>query len=192
MEQQPALTEQARAAWSSFLHPGSWALDATAGNGRDTAALAAAVSPGGRVFALDIQEDALRRTAALLEKQHLLDAVTLINGDHGKLRDYLPCAVRGRIDLACFNLGYLPGSDHALVTQPESTLSALQESLRLLAPAGALSVIAYRGHQGALEEARLVQAFFETLPAPWKCRQLVATGSDRRPGPVWFLASGAP
>lgn len=192
MAPHPALTERAQAAWAAFLRPGSWAIDATAGNGRDTAALAAAVSPGGRVFAFDIQDEALRSTAALLEKQQRLDAVTLIRGDHRNLREYLPCGARGRIDLVCFNLGYLPGGDHAIATRPESTRAGLHESLLLLAPTGALSVIVYRGHAGALEEAESVQSFFESLPAPWECRQLVATGSAHRPGPAWFLASARP
>lgn len=192
MPPQSALTEQARTGWATFLRPGSWALDATAGNGHDTAALAEAVSPGGHVFALDIQNEALRSTAALLEKRELLKVVSLIKGDHGQMRTFLPCGIRGRLNLVCFNLGYLPGGDHGLATRPESTLAALHESLLLLAPGGALSVIAYRGHEGAMDEARVVRAFFETLPDPWQCHQSVATGSDRRPGPVWFLASARP
>jgi hypothetical protein len=97
--------------------------------------------------------------------------------------------MRGEVDLICFNLGYLPTGDHNITTSRESTVPALYESLLLLKPDGALSVIAYRGHEGAQEEAVSVEGFFMKLPAPWKCVQHVATGTEENPGPVWWMAS---
>ena len=184
-----ALTETAQAAWAPYLHPGDWAVDATAGNGWDTLFLARAVAPGGRVFAIDRQEPALAATAARLGENGLLDLVTLIRGDHARMRDYLACGVRGAVSLVCFNLGYLPGGDHGITTLPETTLPALLEALLLLKPEGALSVFAYRGHEGAMREAETVEHFFHNLPAPWKCTREVKTGSPENPGPVWWMAS---
>ncbi|HSH09275.1 MAG TPA: class I SAM-dependent methyltransferase, partial [Oceanipulchritudo sp.] len=102
------LTEIAQEAWKIHLRQGSWAIDATAGNGLDTEFLARNVGPDGRVFAIDIQELAVQNTARRLEEAGLLDRVTLIRGDHARMRDSLACGMRGRIDLICFNLGYLP------------------------------------------------------------------------------------
>jgi hypothetical protein len=58
------------------------------------------------------------------------------------------------------NLGYLPGGDPALITRPDSTLAALQQSLHLLAPRGRLVVTVYPGHPGGAEEGAVVNAFF--------------------------------
>lgn len=188
MERQP-LTELAQEAWREYLSPGSWAIDATAGNGSDTAFLASCIKPGGRVFAFDIQESAIKTTASLLEREDLLGLVTLIRGSHARMREQLACGVRGQVDLVCFNLGYLPNGDHNLTTSPESTIPALHEALLLLSSSGALSVMAYRGHPGGLEEAGAVKTFFDNLPRPWKTVRHEATGSENNPGPVWWLAT---
>lgn len=183
------LTEIAHRAWCRFLGPGAWAVDATAGNGYDTVVLARSVAPSGHVFAFDIQDAALRATARRLERAGLMDRVTLVKGDHSRMRNNLPCGITGRVGLVCFNLGYLPFGSHAVTTLPETTLPALHEALLLLEPKGALSVIAYRGHAGGMAEAEAVGRFFEErLPSPWRCLEHEATGSAERPGPVWWLA----
>lgn len=186
------LTEIAQSTWLDHVHAGDWVLDATAGNGGDTAFLARRVGPQGRVFAIDIQESALRATADRLQREVLLARVTLVQGDHARLLELLPCGVRGRLRLVCFNLGYLPGGDHHCTTLPDSTRLALQASLLLLADEGTLSVMAYRGHPGGLEEADVVQSFMDHLPRPWVCLQHLATGSHANPGPVWWLVGRKP
>ena len=183
----PRLTEIAHSAWESFLPPGSWALDATAGNGHDTEFLARAVGPKGRVFAVDIQDAALRTTADRLGKAGLLERITLVRGDHAQLRSLLPCATAGQVSLACFHLGYLPTGDHNVTTRPETTLPALHATLLLLSPAGALSVMVYRGHPGGMREAETVDHFMQSLPAPWRCLAHESTGTPSHPGPVWWF-----
>ena len=190
MPERLPLTDIAHQGWAPYLHPGAWAIDATSGNGFDTEYLAHALSPGGRVFAIDLQESAVRETARRIESAGLLDVVTLIRGNHARMREILACGIRGQIDFICFNLGYLPNGDHDLTTRRETTLPALHEALLLLKPEGALSVIAYRGHSGAIEEADTVERFFTTLPPPWRCIAHQATGSEARPGPVWWMATG--
>jgi 16S rRNA C1402 N4-methylase RsmH len=190
MPGRPPLTDIAHRAWAPFLRPGAWAIDATAGNGHDTEFLARAVAPDGRVFAIDIQESAVKATGKRLEGAGLLDRVTLVREDHSRMRNVLACGIRARIDLICFNLGYLPHGNKAITTCLETTLPALHESLLLLNPAGALSVIAYRGHEGAQEEAEIVERFFNTLPPPWACILHEPTGSEDNPGPVLWMASG--
>jgi SAM-dependent methyltransferase len=186
------LTEVAQQAWAHTLRPGAWAIDATAGNGLDTEFLARSVSPGGHVFAFDIQDQALTATAGRLERAGLSAAVTLIRASHADMRAHLPCSSAGHIDLVCFNLGYLPAGDHALTTRTQTTIPALNEAIGLLRPSGVLSVIAYRGHLGAMEEAEAVAAFFDSLPDPWTCLQHEETGSSARPGPVWWMAGRKP
>ena len=55
-----------------------------------------------------------------------------------------------------FNLGYLPGGDKSLVTNPESTARALRSALQLLKPGGLLTVVTYLAHPGGAEEDRIV------------------------------------
>lgn len=190
MSPRPALTEMAHAAWAPYLQGPAWAIDATAGNGHDTVFLARTVGEQGRVVAVDIQQCALDTTRQQLEREGLERRVDLVRGDHARLRDLVGCQLRGTIRLICFNLGYLPTGDHAITTSAVSTLTALYEALLLLDPAGALSVIAYRGHPGGMEEAEAVGRFFAKLPPPWRCQHHVPTGTEERPGPVWWLASG--
>lgn len=65
------------------------------------------------------------------------------------------------------NLGYLPGGDQTLITLPETTLTALQQSLDLLVVGGRLAVTVYPSHAGGAEEAQVVDVFFGNL-----CRDL--------------------
>jgi predicted methyltransferase len=189
MSGRQALTEIAQQEWLPFLNEGCWAIDATAGNGFDTEFLARTVGPQGRIYAFDVQACAIQSTRKRLENAGLLDRVSLIQGDHARMREELACGLRGQIQLICFNLGYLPTGDHAITTQSGSTIQALYSSLLLLSPGGALSVIAYRGHHGGMAEAESVGRFFAELPSPWACIRHESTGTESNPGPVWWMAS---
>lgn len=50
--------------------------------------------------------------------------------------------------LVTFNLGYLPGGDHTVVTNVDTTIQALQASSNVLQSGGLISVVAYVGHPG--------------------------------------------
>ncbi|MFG0333816.1 MAG: FAD-dependent oxidoreductase, partial [Maioricimonas sp. JB049] len=156
------LTQQAHDVVREVVVPGDVAVDATAGNGHDTRLLAQLVGDGGKVFAFDVQENALARTAKRLREAGL-NNVTLLQRDHAELAEALPGDLHGRVAAVMFNLGYLPGSDHAIVTRTGSTLPALQAALVLLRPGGVLTVMVYRGHPGGQEEAAAVQHFLEGL-----------------------------
>lgn len=62
-----------------------------------------------------------------------------------------------------FNLGYLPGGDKQIVTRSDTTIRALSLVLPLLSRTGALSVIAYAGHPGGMEETKAVVAWARRL-----------------------------
>lgn len=148
------ITELARKQVSGVLQKGDIAVDATAGKGRDTLFLAQLVSPGGRVYAFDIQQAALRRTAALLERNDLVAGVTLIHDGHESMASHVgvPAAA------VMFNLGYLPGGDHSIVTRPETTRQGLAAALRLLKPGGLVTLVLYPGHTwGTKEKTALLE-----------------------------------
>ena len=62
------------------LQEGHSVADLGAGQGAFTAALSKAVGPSGRVFAIDIDESAIKALRAKVEKQSLKN-VTVIHGD---------------------------------------------------------------------------------------------------------------
>ncbi len=144
------ITEMAHLYIKTALQEGGVAVDATAGNGLDTLFLARQVGPGGRVYAFDIQEEALRRTSALLQRENLLERVKLIRVGHEQMSAHVTEAVSA----VMFNLGYLPGGDHSMVTVKETTLTALKEALSLLQNGGVITVVAYPGHHGGKEELK--------------------------------------
>lgn len=138
---------------------GGIAVDATAGNGYDTALLAELVGPQGQVYAFDIQRQALERTAERLEKLGFRDRVTLIEDGHQFLQRYVTCG----IDAAIFNLGYLPGGDKTIITRPDTTLQALRSAVAQLNQGGLVVLVIYTGHSGGRQELAAILDFVKEL-----------------------------
>lgn len=159
----PSVLSLAHQCVAAALEPGATAIDATAGNGYDTLFLADQVGPNGRVFAFDVQQQALRATRARLERADAIAPVTLLHQSHDTIPAALPNALHGTVEAAMFNLGYLPRSDKAIITAPETTLPALDHALALLRPGGLLTAVLYRGHAGGPEEADAVRSWAAAL-----------------------------
>ena len=154
------VTERAHQSVRAVVRPGDHVVDATAGNGHDTLLLARLVGPDGRVIAFDVQEEAIAATRCRLAVNGIEEGrVFFVNGSHTMLRQHVdrPVAV------VMFNLGYLPGSDHAHTTTRDETLIALAEGWETLRESGILSVVCYRGHPGGAEEAAGVLEYAEGL-----------------------------
>jgi len=151
-------TARAHREIAAVLREGDTAIDATAGNGHDTAFLAKLVGETGKVIAFDVQEQAIASTRERLAAHDLLDRVTLIHGSHASIADH---AQPGSVAAVMFNLGYLPGADHAVITQTAETLHALDEALRTLKPDGILTIVCYPGHEGGDRESAAVVTWAE-------------------------------
>ena len=145
------------------LKPGDHALDATAGNGYDSTVMATLVGAEGRIIAIDIQQAAIDATRTRLEAAGCLAQAELLVADHAQALASLCSKYAQTINAITFNLGYLPGSDKSIQTEPESTLSALRSASELLKSDGLLLVIAYRGHDGGQTEANRVAAWMQTV-----------------------------
>ena len=142
------------------LSEGDSAVDATMGNGHDTEALCRLVGPSGRVYAFDIQPQAVENTRLRLLEAGLADRASLFCLGHEHLAEAVPVPVRA----VMFNLGWLPGGDHGITTLLPTTLSAVEQALSLLLPGGVLVLCAYPGHpEGAREKESLI-SFFSSLP----------------------------
>lgn len=131
-------------------------IDATAGNGHDTLFLAQRVGSYGKVYAFDIQKEALVRTEAQLAAAGLTN-VRLIHDDHANMANVIEPVDRGRVACVMFNLGYLPRGDKTVITQPSSTCAAIEAAARLLLFGGRMTILAYPGHPGGFEEMEAVE-----------------------------------
>ena len=143
------------------LRPGDTAVDATLGNGHDACRLAALVGRRGKLIGFDVQEEAVRRSEALLRENGLLDRCELHTVGH----EHIAEVVREPVRLIVFNLGWLPGGDKRITTRWETTSRAVGDALTLLEPMGVLTLCAYPGHaEGETELANLAQFFASLRP----------------------------
>ena len=142
------------------LKNGGRALDGTAGNGRDTLFLEQLVGGNGKVWAFDIQAQALSNTAGLLRENGVEERVELIAASHADLADY----VREPLDAAMFNFGYLPGGDKTVTTKAGSSVRAMQAATALLAEGGLLTAVVYSGHPAGRAEAAAIEQWAAALP----------------------------
>ncbi|HMQ10456.1 MAG TPA: class I SAM-dependent methyltransferase [Oligoflexia bacterium] len=138
-------------------------IDATCGNGHDTKFLLENTQAQGRVFAFDVQEQALLETqkkcTPILGNKQLI----CFHTSHAQMSSSIPKSIHQHIDLIMFNLGYLPGGQNKhLCTQKESTLSALEQCLFLLKPGGLISILAYPGHSQGKVEKESIEKWLHT------------------------------
>ncbi|MGL4422203.1 MAG: class I SAM-dependent methyltransferase [Gemmataceae bacterium] len=163
MRHLPRATTLAHMALRDVLGPGDAVIDATVGNGRDTLFLAERVGPTGMVIGFDLQAMAIAAAQARLAEARI-EHVQLIQADHARLAECVPQKWHGLIRAVVFNLGYLPDGDPLIITQPSSTISAIDSAAKLLHSHGVISIVAYRGHAGGAEELQALLEHFADHP----------------------------
>lgn len=141
------------------VRPGDRVVDATCGNGHDTLLLARLVGVAGRVWAFDLQDEALAATRKLLTEAGCMTQTELVAAGHERLAEF----VGEPVSAVVFNLGYLPGGDKSFVTCQKTTLAALDQAARLILPGGFIAVCVYTGHPGGREEGEEVTRWGASL-----------------------------
>lgn len=141
------------------IKEGAFCIDTTAGKGHDTVFLANLAGSAGKVLAMDIQPQALEAAAALVHKQGLQQVEFVLDG-HEHMAQY---AEAGTVDCIVFNLGYLPGGDHAIATKADTTIAALEQGLELLKPLGIISLAIYHGGDTGFAERDAVLQWLKQL-----------------------------
>ena len=142
------------------LCDGDVAVDFTMGNGNDTLFLSRTVGEHGRVYAFDIQEEALASTEKHLKENGAPQNYTLICASHHRVREF----VHEPIKAGMFNLGYLPRSGRkSVTTMRETTLPAVEAAIDMLVPDGVLIVAIYPGHEEGALEGEMLREYFSTL-----------------------------
>ncbi|MEJ9302673.1 class I SAM-dependent methyltransferase [Priestia megaterium] len=152
----------ARTLLTNAVVQGDVAIDATAGNGHDTLFLANLVGDTGHVYGFDIQPQAIQATQQRLTEHHVENRVTLIQESHSNI-NMLPRSIKRRVTGAVFNLGYLPGGDKDIVTTSETTISAIEQLLDLLAPEGVIVLVIYHGHEQGKQERDDLLTYVQNL-----------------------------
>lgn len=151
-----SLTDDAHALIQShFQDKGrSLAIDATCGNGHDTAFL---IELGfKKVVGFDVQAMAIQATRELLGNT---ESVVLIQDSHANLAEHID----DRVDCLMFNFGYLPMGDKEITTEAQSSVAALQAGLDLLSEHGLMSLMCYPGHPAGAQETQAIRDWFASL-----------------------------
>ena len=158
---------------AEVISAGDLVVDLTAGTGKDTLFLYQLVGVSGQVVSVDIQLHALETTRSRLETvgatsrlvkgdiQPLprIAGIYLVQQDHANIATIVPPEPQAIIA----NLGFYPDGDHSIITQPQTTVMALQQSCEVLAIGGRLAVMVYPWHQGGEAEGLVVSDFFSAL-----------------------------
>lgn len=139
---------------------GDLCIDATAGNGNDTELLCQLVGESGKVWAFDIQNQAVENTKKRLAQAGLDDRAEVLQESHTAMANY---ADEASISCIVFNFGYLPGGDHNLATKKETSITAIYEGLRLLKKDGIMSLCIYSGGDSGFEERDAILEELKTL-----------------------------
>ena len=144
-----------------LVHP-RLCVDATCGNGGDTAFLCRLTAPEGRVLGFDIQPEAIASTRARLEQAGVPAGQYALHCDsHAHLLQYVQ---PGTADAVMFNFGWLPGADHAVFSTADSSIPALEAALQAVRPGGVVSAILYSGAVIGTDEKQAVLAWLRALP----------------------------
>ena len=136
---------------------GDTVIDATMGRGRDTLLLALLAGETGKVYAFDIQPEALTSTRALLEENNITNT-TLILDSHHNMANYVKNA-KGVV----FNFGFLPGGDHSVFSHSDTSIKAIEAALGIINLDGFVSICSYYGGDTGFEEKDNILAFLENL-----------------------------
>ena len=132
------------------LYSGAKVVDATMGNGYDTLWLCELVGESGKVYAFDVQQEAVDRTAERLENASMRDRACLFCVGHERMGE----VITEPVDAVLFNLGWLPGAEHGVTTQTTTTLKAAEAALELLREEAIMTICIYPGHEEGTREKR--------------------------------------
>lgn len=175
--------------WQQTIRPGSFIVDATAGNGGDTAFLCKLTGPKGRVLAMDIQQQAVEHARARLKEEGLEGIGQVILADHSQLERYVPAE---SADCIVFNFGWLPGGNHEIFTKKETSIPAVQQALRCLRPGGLLSLCLYYGRNNGYEERDALLSLVRELDhRQFTVMELSFSNRLKDPPmPIWIIKEG--
>ncbi len=145
--------------FNNYLDKHDILIDATCGNGKDTLFLANKLNSEGKLYAFDIQKEAIENTKHKVKVNTLKGNINYINDGHENMDEYVDESVDGII----YNLGFLPGSNKDIKTEKDTTITSLNKSLDLLNVGGLIVAVIYSEHEGGFDEKEAVLNFARKL-----------------------------
>lgn len=182
--QQARLTNIAQEFWRQVLMQGDTCVDATAGNGHDTAFLAQAVGPTGTVHAFDVAAAALEATRQRVKRSVAAADAPAVHCHHASHADLLQHVAPCSASLVVFNLGMflcclglvgVPWLQHQYIP-PAAAMQSLLSSLLKSPTAGYLPGSDKSTTTQAGSTLAAVEAACETLRPGGLCSILCYTG----------------
>ena len=165
-----------------FVSSGDICIDATAGRGFDTAFLSELVGETGKVFAFDIQQEAIDSTNLLLQSKGLHNVSTILDS-HTNMDKY----VSNGVSCITFNFGWLPKGDHSVCTHADTSIVAIDKGLNLLKDNGIMSLCIYYGKDTGFAERDDILNHLQTIDS--KKYTVLVTNFSNRPNcpPIFAL-----
>lgn len=146
------------------------AIDMTAGNGYDSLFLGRIAK---RVYSFDIQDEAVSNTLKLLEENKITN-VTVLKESH----DLFDIFVSENIDLAIYNLGYLPSGNKDIKTNALIVLNSLEKAIERLNIGGIIVIVIYLHNQ---EESFKISHFAQHLDSQFDVMKYEVLNKEHSP-----------
>ena len=109
-----------------------------------------------RLYGFDIQKEAEIKAKKLIGE----DLRFIFNlASHDQIDEY----IKENLDLAIYNLGYLPGGNKEITTKYQSTIKSLEKTLDLLNKEGMIILTIYPGHPAGKIESEKIEAYLKDL-----------------------------
>lgn len=163
---------------ANYLKSEFTAVDATCGNGNDTLFLAKRCK---KVIGFDIQSQAIENTK---KRCSGFNNIELHQISHAQMKE----VIHKQVDCVIFNFGYLPKADPSIITQPESSLTAVKAAWDLLKKDGILVLCCYVGHPGGQEETDVLLQWINDIHA----HEELAYRQDRPASPILKILKKTP
>lgn len=166
-----------------FVNDGDICIDATAGRGFDTAFLSELVGNDGKVYAFDIQQEAIDSTNQLLKSKGLTNVETILDS-HTNMDKYVH---NNEISCITFNFGWLPKGNHEICTHADTSIIAIDKGLELLKDNGIMSLCIYYGKDTGFAERDAILEHLSTIDS--KKYTVLVTNFVNRPNcpPIFAL-----
>lgn len=132
------------------------AVDMTLGNGNDLYKVAKNVDIKSKLYGFDISSVAIENSKKKLEE---FDNISLIHDSHENILNY----VDENINLAIYNLGYLPKGDKSITTESNVVLKSLKIVMDKLNINGIILITFYPGHKSGLKESIELESFLKEV-----------------------------
>ena len=132
-----------------------------------------------RLYGFDIQKEAEEKAKKLIGE----DLRFIFNlASHDQIENY----VKENLDLAIYNLGYLPGGNKEITTQYQSTIKSLEKTLSLLNKEGIVILTIYPGHPAGKVESEELEKFLAKID-PKKYAVMKLSYQNRPKNPPYII-----